>query len=141
MTRKPRKITPERLATSKTEDGEQAALFCHAHEMAKTNIRWDFLFAIPNGGKRGVATASRLVATGVKRGIPDICLPLPINRFHGLYIELKKLAALSATNGGVDDAQKFWHARLREQGYAVSVCYGWVHAADVIERYLQGVLK
>jgi hypothetical protein len=138
-------VTPEQLAKSGTEDGEQTALFCHAAEAAKTDYRWGLLYAIPNGGKRGVATAARMVATGTRTGFPDVGLAVAqpfvaslATRYHGLFIELKRLAHLGKPAGRVDDAQKYWHEALRGQGYRVEVCYGWEHARDTIQAYLDG---
>jgi hypothetical protein len=142
-------ITPESLAASGTEDGEQMALFCHAQRKVQVDWRWGLLFAIPNGGKRGVATASRLVATGVKRGVPDVCLPMTqrvktVETAHimfyfscpGLYIELKRIGDVNKQPGKISEAQKYWREVLRGQGYQVHVAYGWQQAADQITHYL-----
>ena len=37
------------------------------------------------GGARQVAMDK---AMGVKKGVPDLCLPVPRGTYHGLYIEL-----------------------------------------------------
>lgn len=39
--------------------------------------------------KRDKATAVALKRQGVKAGVPDICLPVARNGYHGLHIELK----------------------------------------------------
>ena len=44
---------------------------------------------MPNGGKRNPAEAARFKAMGVKAGVPDLCLPVPMNGYAGLYIEMK----------------------------------------------------
>lgn len=124
-------ITPELLAKSGTEDGEQAALFCFASEIKIKKPLWNLLYSIPNGGLRTVVTATRIKATGAKAGFPDVGLPVARHDCHGLFIEMKrKLGGRIATN------QTYWHTKLNEQGYAVVVCYGWEHARDTIEAYL-----
>ncbi len=81
--------------------------------------------AIPNGGARSPATASKLKATGVSKGIPDLVVP----EWH-LWIEMKR------TKGGcVDPDQKDWHEYLRECGDDVLVCYGCDDAIKQIEVY------
>lgn len=113
-----------------SEHEEQVALFRWA-EFARA--RWPelaLLFAIPNGGERHPAVAAKLKAEGVKRGVPDICLPVACGVFHGLYVELK-----SAT-GRASGEQRGWIDALRVQGYRAEVCRGWLQARDVIMDYL-----
>ncbi|MHC4621848.1 MAG: VRR-NUC domain-containing protein [Planctomycetota bacterium] len=73
-----------------SEHGEQCALFEWAALRINQGVeplKW--MYAIPNGGHRHKATAAKLKAEGVKRGVPDICLPYPAQGYHGLYIEMK----------------------------------------------------
>ena len=63
--------------------------------------------------------------------MPDICLPVPRGKFHGLYIEMKKLKG-----GTVSREQKEWGAKLARQGYCWKVCHGWEEARDVLTEYL-----
>ena len=73
-----------------SEDEEQMAVM----EWAQLQMgRWpelEWLYHIPNGGKRGKIEAARFKAMGVKAGVPDLCLPVPMGRYHGLYIEMKR---------------------------------------------------
>lgn len=89
-------------------------------------------YHIPNEGKRTHAAAIRLKQEGMKRGVPDNCLPVPRGGYHGLYIELKRVSGGRATQ-----EQKQWIEDLSEQGYLAMICKGWQEAADVIERYLR----
>ena len=85
---------------------------------------------IPNGGKRDKRTAVALKRQGVKAGVPDICLPVARNGYHGLYIELK-----AGKNKATKNQEK-WQVFLNDQGYYAVICYGWHEAAKVIEEYL-----
>ena len=112
------------------EHVEQAALFRWA-EFARARLpELTLLHAIPNGGHRHKATAARLKAEGVKRGVPDLCLPVARNGAHGLYIELK------TERGKATPEQLGWIRALRRQGYAAEVCRGWESARSMIEHYL-----
>ena len=91
------------------------------------------LYAIPNGGKRSIKTARMLKATGVKAGVPDMCLPVPRYPYHGLYIELKR-----RKGGRVSEKQSEWLQDLRKEGYKTCVCYGSDETIQVIEDYLKG---
>jgi len=91
------------------------------------------LFAIPNGGRRDVATASNLKAEGVRAGVPDLFLAVPAFGYHGLFVELKR-----EKGGVVSDFQKEYIARLNDLGYQAIVCHGWIEAKNSIESYLGG---
>lgn len=136
------KITPEYLARSGTEDGEQSALFCFAMspEYAASDPvygkLWKLLYAIPNGGKREAVTAARMKATGTRKGFPDVGLPVARRGCNALFIELKRKGDAEKAKGRVDEKQKDWHVALIEQGNGVAVCYGWEQAREVIEWYL-----
>lgn len=106
------------------------------------------MYHVSNGGKRSKSEAARFRAMGVKAGVPDIFLPVGIQKldsvdrgqytiirikYNGLYIELKR-----QRGGTVSAAQKQWISDLRTAGYAVEVCKGWEAAAAVITDYLEG---
>lgn len=114
-----------------SEHTEQAALIDWAERLTPRLPELGLLYAIANagaGGQRG--QAGKMKAEGVKRGVPDLCLPVARGGYHGLYIELK------ATGGTLSAEQKQWIAGLRGGGYCAEVCVGTVAAAEAIERYL-----
>lgn len=113
-----------------TEHQEQVSLFRWAEFAQGRYPELALLFAIPNGGHRHKAVAARLKAEGVKRGVPDLCLPVPRGIHHGLYIEMK------TATGSASKEQKKWLQALQAQGYRVAICRGWEAAKDFIEDYL-----
>lgn len=125
-------ITPEQLAASGSEDSEQMALMCWAALNFNLYPELERLFHIANGGFRNKREAGKLKAMGVKKGVPDLCLPVRRGDFSGLWVELKKLK-----KGKVSEEQNDWIAFLRQQGYGAIVCYGWINARDVIVSYLE----
>lgn len=118
------------------EDVEQATLFSWAHMKLFKYPELDMLYHIPNGGKRNKAEAARFKAEGVKAGVPDIHLPVARCGYHSLYIEMKRRHGNTTTEN-----QDEWIAKLRAQGNAVEVAYGWEHASQIIESYLNGGYK
>lgn len=112
------------------ESQEQCALIEWAEIQSRTYPELKLLHHIPNGGKRNIATAARLKKEGVKAGVPDLCLPVPKGKWHGLYIEMK------APKGTVSESQKWWIEALRKQGYCAVVRYGWEAAKDTIICYM-----
>ena len=69
-------------------------------------------------------------AMGTKKGVPDLCLPVPRGRYHGLYIEMK------TDTGRTTAAQDWWGEKLLGQGYMFEVCHGWQSAVRVLQWYL-----
>lgn len=89
------------------------------------------IFHIVNEGKRSTRVGLELQKMGMKKGIPDICLPIPNGKYHGLWIELKADKTKKATQSQVD-----WICRLRHQGYDAVVAYGAEEAIGIIKEYL-----
>ena len=71
------------------ESGHQEALFSWAAYRTGLMPELQYMYHVPNGGKRDKATAAVLKRQGVKAGVPDIMLPAARAEYHGLYIELK----------------------------------------------------
>jgi hypothetical protein len=165
-------MNPEQLAKSGTEHAEQMALFAWANkaqtegfnaafDMASYSAPFDptdrtptatpilglrFMHAIPNAGARGnKVAASQLKAEGVKAGVADIFLPVPIRLpaplgmtlpvlYSGLYIELKREKGVPSD---VTDQQVEFAKFVTGQGYAWAVAFGWRQGAELIKAYIQ----
>ena len=115
-----------------TEHQEQASLFKEAAIRAKADPRWSMMFAIPNGGKRSIGVAVKMKAEGVKRGVPDIFLPVPIGQWCGMFLEMKV-----RQGGQVSKEQRAFMTDL-DTRYRVAVAHGAEHASNLIESYLKG---
>jgi len=123
----------------KTEHDEQKTLFEWAAYNWNKYPELEFMFAIPNGGKRDVVTAKRLKDEGVKAGVSDIFLPAirwsdPSGsmaiRYGGLFIEMK------SEDGRLSQAQIDFIAAMKKQGYQTAVCWSADEAISTIEEYL-----
>ena len=127
--------TRPKLKRRSPEHDMQVSLFKWASLAGKADSRLAMLFAIPNGGHRDARTAARLRAEGVKRGVPDVFLAVPVGKYHGLWLELK------AGKNTPSEDQNLWLASLEFQGYACRVVYDdWSKASDIIAAYLAGKL-
>lgn len=115
-----------------TEHDEQVAVFRWAAWAQREYPELSLLHAIPNGGQRHVIVGRKMKHEGVKRGIPDMFLPVPRRGHHGLYIEMKRRKGSSLTAD-----QKTMIAALRDQGYAVEVCRGSDEAVAILQQYLK----
>lgn len=116
-----------------TESTEQQRLFQWARLASGKWPELELLYHIPNEGKRSRAAGARMKAEGLKKGVPDLCLPVSRGECHGLYIELKR-----EKSGRATPEQTAWMEALLAQGYAVSLCHGWEAAAQVLKTYLEG---
>lgn len=105
----------------KTEDWEQRQLVQWAR-----GFPWGrLLFHVPNENHHH---DSRL---GVRPGVPDLMLPIPMGGKHGLFIEMKR-----ADGGVLSTAQRDWLRWLTELGYKAVCCHGWQEARKEIEDYM-----
>lgn len=89
------------------------------------------LFAIPNGGKRNVITATIMKREGVLKGVPDLFLAKPSGQYCGLFIEMKK------PRGALTKDQKNIHATLLVEGYGVIICRSLDEFIFWVNEYLQ----
>lgn len=87
------------------------------------------IFAVPNGGKRGIKEAGRLKDEGVKSGVSDLII-LTHNKV--IFLEMKKL------NGKLSDKQKEFHENLDYLGFINLIGYG---ASDASEKILKELAK
>jgi hypothetical protein len=126
---KPFKLTAPRV----TERVEQDALFQWAAVMTPKEPRLRLLNASLNGVRLSLHQAILAKKSGMKKGFPDISLPVAAHGWNGLYIELKRKDGVKSD---VSKEQRQWLTDLEEQGYQAVVCFGWESAAWVIEEYL-----
>jgi len=94
------------------------------------------IWASANGGLRSTRAAGRLLASGVRRGVPDIEVMVPANGQHGLFIEMKAPGSGRVSPGRVSPNQRQRIERLTGRGYRAVVAYGWVDAGHALCDYL-----
>ena len=116
-----------------TEDGHQYALMLWSRQ---ASVRAQYpelalLYHIENERQCSPQQAARRKRMGVKKGVPDLCLPVARGRYHGLYIELKTPA------GRATPDQRWWCERLNAEGCFAEICHGWESAAKVLAWYLR----
>ena len=115
----------------RSEESEQIALINWCNLNICKYPQLELIYHVPNGGKRNKTEAKRLKYAGVKKGVPDLCLPVSNNKYNGLYIEMK-YGKNKATK-----EQKEWIDKLNKQGYLAVVCNGFDEAKETIETYLK----
>lgn len=113
-----------------TELQEQSALVAWAGTMTRVHPELALLYAIPNGHAVGYKAGRRANREGRRKGMPDLCLPVPGGPYHALYVEMK------TATGRVTAEQSAVHDELRTYGNAVVVARGWDEARAAILLYL-----
>lgn len=94
------------------------------------------IFAVPNGGNRGIQEAKRLKLGGVTAGVPDLFIAKGMRGLNGLFVEMKRPRVKGKSNPVVSTEQKEIIKYLLENGFAAVVCYGFDEAKTVIVDYL-----
>lgn len=137
--------TPIESMDTPSEHDEQRALIWWTNFYSTSHPELKLLFAIPNGAKlpysgKGKHRFSRqaiiLKEEGLKNGVPDLCLPVARNNFHGLYIEMKRIPIRGRKGGQPTQEQKWWKEQLTQQGYLAITCWGAKEAIAVLTSYL-----
>lgn len=112
-----------------SEHLEQCAVIEWAEMQKLVYPHVDRLHAIPNGGKRHIGTARKMKAEGLKSGVPDLFLPVPLGGYHGLYIEMKYGKNKPTAK------QADWLDFLASVGYCTVVCWSSIEAIESIVDY------
>jgi hypothetical protein len=130
------------------------------NSIQKQVLRWfklqypdlkDFLVAYVAGINLGIVARVRAAQMGLKAGMPDLQLYVPIlysvectvdgelgciasaisNFSAGLMVELK------TPDGKLSKIQKEYHDKLRSQCYTIVTCYSFEEAVTEIKKYLE----
>lgn len=91
-------------------------------------------YHVPNERKCSPQQGAQLKRLGVKAGVPDICIPVPMGGYHALYIEMK------SKTGRASMPQRQWIRTLRRYGNYADICYGADEAIALISHYMSGQL-
>ena len=96
------------------------------------HLRWQLpadaeFFSIPNGGMRHSKVQAKLIATGLKAGIPDLCV---IYRGAAIFLELK------TARGQLSEHQRQMHRKLTYCGATVLVCRSLDGALEALREFV-----
>ncbi|MCW8965293.1 MAG: hypothetical protein OQK82_01200 [Candidatus Pacearchaeota archaeon] len=106
----------------------------------------ELLMAIPNGGARSVVTGAMLKREGVRSGVWDLFLPVPMCTKDGeiaecgLWIEVKIPKVRNHARGGCSEKQEKFGQTMRRRGYSTVIVYTTEEGISAIRRYLSNSL-
>ena len=111
------------------------------YQIQKMVIQWfrlkypDKLLNADVGGvwTRNYAQAIKNKCMGHSNGFPDLFIPEPNSKYHGLFIELK------SEKGHATPEQKEWIKNLNQRGYLAQVLYGFDETREYIDGYLHDI--
>jgi hypothetical protein len=122
----------EKRKNDEPEHREQVALFAKIDGPdGATFPELRQCYAIPNGGKRGMLTARKMKAEGVRAGELDINLDLARGGYFGLRLEMK------APGGALSVDQRTRIEQHHANGLAADVAYGCDDGWRILTRYIQ----
>jgi hypothetical protein len=110
----------------------QVEIFSQAEQLRMVYPELSMLNASLNGVRLPLGLAVKAKRMGMKRGYPDIHLPIARGGYHALYIELK------AGKNKPTPEQWEWIRSLNAEGNYACVCWGVREAVDKIIEYLEG---
>lgn len=119
----------------RSEEISQSVLvkWSHLREVRKLMPELAWLHHSPAGGLRDGFTGAQMTALGVKRGFPDLILPVASRADSGacgLAIEMK------SKTGSLAPEQKGWLQLLERHKWITHVCRSAQEARDAICNYL-----
>ena len=115
-----------------SEHDDQVAIFEWAKMSEGAYPDLWLLHASMNAGRRTKRQGAKLVRSGLKKGVPDITLPIACGGYIGLWIEQK------VKGGRVRPSQDEWHKRLEDAGHRVIVSWSVEESIQVLTDYLEG---
>lgn len=117
----------------------QRALFKKWELQARSDERYAAIFAVPNSSRRGAREGARLKAEGMRAGIPDIIVPIPIPKWGILFIEQKRGAdpRTGKAKGRLSAVQKEWISLLQALGNTVAVSYSFEETEKLVGDWMK----
>ena len=132
-----RSIRPSSPASAETDvNQKEFRLACSCADGVRRGYSYlaDYFTHFPAGEKRSKVTGARLKRQGLGKGWPDYQFMVPLNGYHGLFIELK----VDDNNPGPEQKDRI--AALRRQGYAVALGYTFDEFFEALDGYLANEL-
>lgn len=113
------------------EETEAINFFQHAQHIYKFG---PLFFHIASEGVASLHRRSLLKQAGLQPGIADYILAMPKGKYHGMFLELKRVKKSSSS---ISKEQSDFLLAVEKQGYFACVCYGWKAAIEAIDEYMK----
>lgn len=130
-----KKLTRRRRGSG-PEEREQTLFFdyCRAKALGSRHPAYTLSFHIGNERKASIQRRMAMKRAGVRKGVPDICVPVPNDKYSALYIEMK----VKPNKLSPEQAEFLRH--LNGCGNYAVVAWSGNEAIDILEAYLNNKL-
>lgn len=127
--------------TEKSSEHEiQSAYMDWVARQIPQDERYDYIFAVPNAGKRSWATGKKFVREGLRAGVLDVCIDYPVSNLDRRWIPGARIEFKAGRNKTTTE-QDLWICKYIKAGYCVAVSYSWEAAAAWTRLYFAGELS
>ena len=116
------------------EEQEMILFFDYCRVKARHHPAFALAYHIPNERKASVARRMTLKRAGVRKGIPDICVPVACSGYHALYIEMK----IKPNRPSPEQIELLEH--LNAAGNYARLCWSADEAIEILNKYVTGLL-
>lgn len=121
------------------EHENQAAYFDWVALHEKSDERFKNIWAAENGGLRDKVVAAKLKRAGIRPGVLDVVVDVPVTGPGGCWIPGLRLEHKVWPNKPTPEQWEFI-TRYIKAGFAVAVSYSWEASAAVTKCYFAGEL-
>ena len=118
----------------KPEETAMIVFFDYCRAMAHAHKGYGLAFHIPNESKSSIQRRMTMKRAGVKKGIPDICVPIANDKFASLFIEMK----IKPNKPSPEQMQLI--RELNQVGNYAALCWSADEAIEMLNKYLNNKL-
>jgi hypothetical protein len=116
------------------EELEMFAFFDFCRIMESQHPAYGMAFHVPNERKASIQRRVALKRAGVRKGIPDIVVPVPNDKYASLYIEMK----VKPNKASPEQMAVLRH--LNAVGNYAVLCWSANDAIEIVKKYLANKL-
>ena len=116
------------------EELEMFAFFDYCKYMEAQHPAYALAFHVPNERKASIQRRVALKRAGVRKGIPDIVVPVANDKYSGLYIEMK----VKPNKPSPEQITVLWN--LNAIGNYAVLCWSATEAIEVLKKYMANKL-
>lgn len=116
------------------EETEQIKFFDFCRAMEHTHPAYRLAWHVPNERKASIIRRAKMKLAGVKKGVPDITIPVPNEKYAALYIEMK------VKPNRPSPEQLDMLKDLNAQGNYAAICWSANEAIELIQKYVANKL-
>ena len=112
------------------EEIQMMVFFDYCRAMSHMHPAYGMAFHIPNERKASIQRRVALKRAGLKKGVPDICVPVPNEKYHALYIEMK----VKPNKPSPEQLELL--SQLNSQGNYAILCWSASAAMEILDNYI-----